>query len=349
MGEADNETTGQQPLRVGLIADAESLASLADAARACPMQVVAQAGTRQPESLPGVEWYDDTRVMIAQSGVEAVLLSSSVRAGVQLGKTAVEHGVHVWRPPPLARSFAEAAEVVRLAQGSAPVYRVASWWDHIAEDVGWATGRCEGYKPRFSEIRVSAPGPSMQSWRVSTVDAGGGVLTAEAYDWLEALIALRQLPESLSAAIGNYRHKTGEARRETEDVAAAILRYHEGGMAAIRASWDIPPFQRVAYHHGVEATVVLDECGVAVRSAEGKTLHERRWPAGVRVGELRGFVAAVRSAGQRPESEPEPDLTLERHLAVSALLEALFLSARTRQPEIPGRLYEVQGWREPRL
>ena len=124
MGEADNETTGQQPLRVGLIAAAESLASLADAATACPMQVVAQAGTRQPESLPGVEWYDDTRVMIAQSGVEAVLLSTSVRAGVQLGKTAVEHGVHVWRPPPLARSFAEAAEVVRLAQGSAPVYLV---------------------------------------------------------------------------------------------------------------------------------------------------------------------------------------------------------------------------------
>jgi len=345
MSEADNETADQQPLRVGLIADAGSLASLADAAMACPMQVVAQAGTRQPESLPGVEWYDDTRVMIAQSGVEAVLLSTSVRAGVQLGRTAVDHGVHVWRPPPLARSFAEAAEVVRLAQGSAPVYRVASWWDHIAEDVSWAVGRCEGYKPRFSEIHVSAPGPSMQSWRASAVDAGGGVLTADTYGLLEALIALRQLPESLSAAIGNYRHKTGEARRETEDVAAAILRYHDDGMAAIQASWDIPPFQQVGYHHGVEATVVLDECGVAVRSAEGETLHERRWSADIRVGELRGFVAAVQSANQRPE----PDSTLDRHLAISALLEAIYLSARTGQPETPGKLYEVQGWREPRL
>jgi predicted dehydrogenase len=345
MGEADNETTGQQSLRVGLIADAQSLASLAQAATACPMQVVAQAGTRQPESLPGVEWYDDTRVMIAQSGVEAVLLSTSVRAGVQLGKTAVEHGVHVWRRPPLGRSFAEAAEVVRLAQASAPVYRVASWWDHVAEDVGDATGRCEGYKPRFSEIRVSAPGPSMQSWRASAVDAGGGVLTAEAYDLLDALIALRQLPESLSAAIGNYRHKAGEARRETEDVAAAILRYHDGGTAVIRASWDIPPFQRVAHHHGVEATVVLDECGVALRSAEGEMRHERRWPADVPVGELRRFVATVQSANQQPPADP----TLDRHLAISALLEAIYLSARTGQPEIPGRLYEVQGWREPRL
>jgi len=345
MSEAHNETASQQPLRVGLIADAESLASLADAARACPMQVVAQAGTRQPESLPGVGWHDDTRVMIAQAGVEAVLLSTSVRAGVQLGKTAVEHGVHVWRPPPLGRNFAEAAEVVRSAQTSAVVYRVASWWDCIAEDVGWAAGRCEGYKPRFSEIRVSAPGPSAQSWRASAVNAGGGVLTAETYDLLEALIALRQLPESLSATIGNYRHKAGEARRETEDVAAAILRYHDDGMAAIQASWDIPPFQRVACHHGVEATVVLDEYGVAVRSAEGETLHERHWSADVRVGELKGFVAAVRSAGQRPESDP----TLERHLAVSALIEAIFLSARTGQPETPGKLYEVQGWREPRL
>ncbi len=40
-------------------------------------------------------------------------------------------------------------------------------------------------------------------------------------------------------------------------------------------------------------------------------------------------------------------VALERHLAVTALLEALYLSARTGQPETPRKFYEVQKWPEP--
>ena len=34
-------------------------------------------------------------------------------------------------------------------------------------------------------------------------------------------------------------------------------------------------------------------------------------------------------------------------LAVSALLETVYLSSRTGHPEIPRRLFEVQKWPEP--
>jgi hypothetical protein len=62
-----------------------------------------------------------------------------------------------------------------------------------------------------------------------------------------------------------------------------------------------------------------------------------------RRGELERFVAAVRE----PDSAASQEVTLERHMAVSALLQATYLSARTGQPESPLKLYEVQGWPEP--
>jgi hypothetical protein len=75
----------------------------------------------------------------------------------------------------------------------------------------------------------------------------------------------------------------------------------------------------------------------SVQESERQALPMQPTPA-----ELSRFVAAIRDAGSREAN----DRTLERHLAVTALCETAYLSARTGQPEYPAKLYEVQKWPE---
>ncbi|MFQ5806492.1 MAG: hypothetical protein ACE5I3_08585 [Phycisphaerae bacterium] len=344
MTKTNNDTrTAAAPWRAGLIAEADEAPRYADAVRACPaLELCAQAVMPQNAAPAGVQWFDDTRVLIAQSGIEALVIAMSPRVGVETGDLAVAHGVHVWRQPPLARNFAEAIEVARRLQTVEVVYRVASWWDHVGEDVRWALDfepRCE---PVFSDVQVGAVGPPLTSWRSSQVDAGGGVLAYDAYGPLEALSALRGLPESVAGALGRCRRRASEAPRETEDVVNALLRY-DAGLALVRATWDIPPFDQTTHHHGSETSVRHSASSVAVLAANGSVRQERPLPAGFLAAEMARFAAEISREGRRGPR----GASLDRHLTVSALLEATYLSSRTGQPEIPRRLFEAQKWPEP--
>jgi predicted dehydrogenase len=346
MTEANNgyRTEARSP-RVALVAEAAEAAAYADALRACrTLDLCAQAGMPQAAALPKVQWFDDTRVLIAQGEIDAVVIATSPRAGVNLGDVAAAHGVHVWRPPPLARNFAEALEIRRRLQTIDVVYRVASWWEHVGADIRWALRTtAAGFEPIFSELDLSTIGPPLNSWRSSQVDAAGGVLACDGYAPLEALTAIRGLPESVAGAVGKCRRRPSEAPRETEDVAEAILRYEGDGIARLRASWDLPPFEQTTLHHGSEASVRYSESSVAVLDANGSVRDERPLPRDFLAAELARFAAQI--SNYDPTAPREVDV--DRHLKVSAILEATYLSARTEHPESPRRLFEVQKWPLP--
>lgn len=345
MTETNNETRVEaSPLRVGLIADAGEAPRYAAAIGACAaLELCAQAGMTQNEALPAVQWFDDTRVLIAQGGIGALVIATSPRAGVRVGELAIGHGVHVWRLPPLGRSFAEAVEVARRLRAVEVIYRVASWWDHAGEDIRWALGFDAGCEPIFSEVHVSTAGPPLQSWRSSEANSGGGVLAHDAYAPLEALTAIRGLPESVVGTTAKCRRRPSEAPRETEDVASAILRYEGGGRALVHAAWDLPPFCQETLHHGRERSMRHSESSVAAIAADGTVLEERPLPIGFLEAEMARLAAEIAGEARR-----EPVATsINRHLAVSATLEAIYLSSRTEHPEIPRRLFEVQRWPEP--
>jgi predicted dehydrogenase len=298
----------------------------------------------QSAALPDAQWYDDTRVLIAQGEIDALVIGTSPRVGATMGAVAASHDVHVWRRPPLGRNFAEAVEVARRMQTVTVVCRIASWWEHVESQLRWAFGVQGGFKALFSELLVSAAGPSLKSWRSSQVDAGGGVLAYEAYPALEALTALRGLPASVVGAIGKCRRRPEEAPRETEDVASAIYRYDGGGIASVRATWDIRSFENLTAHHGADSSIRYGVDSVSVSAADGEVLEERGLPDGSLAAEMVRFAAEI---AEHPQTESDTS-SIERHLAVSALLEATYLSSRTGQPEIARRLFEVQKWPEPK-
>lgn len=316
--------------------------------------LAAQGGMPQTTTAPNAPWFDDLRVMIAQAELDGLILAVSPRQGVELAAIAagaVDRLRHVWRPPPLARNFSEAVETVRRMRASGVVFRVGSWWEHIGETVIAAMGRTpHGVKPEadaadgtstiaLSDVDVSAVGPGIDSWWSSAADAGGGVLPANAYDMLEALVALRGLPETVYGATGRCRSKMSAVPRETEDFAEAMLRYADGGVARVSARWDVPPFGHSSVHCGPELSVQLRVDCVEVRDVGGAIVHAAPLRGEYLAAELDRFAEDVRSRTTH-------DALLSRHLAVTAIMDATYLSSRTGQPESPRRLYEAQRCEE---
>ncbi len=331
-------------MRVGLIADGQRLHALAPALAECLMlQPIAQAGMPQPQAMPEMPWFDDPRLVLGQPNIEAVLLATSTRRDVELAAQVTERGLHLWCLPPLARDFAEATEVVSRYRRGSTICRVASWWEYVADHVWNELPWPEDFEPLFSDVRLTAPRPEGESWQARPVEAAGGVLANDAYFLLEALVAVRGLPESVSAAVGNYRDSVRGGPRETEDTAVAILRYGGGTTAAVHAMWDPAPSRRRIVHYGRTASVTLNDEEVALLDGNGQPLDRRPLPGEFLANELLRFAESVRGSARDRAAAP-----LERHLAVSALLEAIYLAARTNHPESPGKFYQVQGWPEPR-
>lgn len=260
---------------------------------------------------------------------------------------ALARGVHLLRTAPLARSFALAIEEAGLAKASSAVYRVQSHWRHIADDVRWALGLTPGFRPQYCEMRVAAPGPALQSWRSSESDSAGGVLAVDGYGLLEAWLATRGLTENVIARVGSCRRRVAEPARETEDIALVMMRDPDGVPGLIRAMWDIEPYESELALHGVEASVIISASAVRVRLADQTQLDARPTasPEDCLRAEITQFEAAVRRQLGGEPAGGDPQLPL--HLAGSALLETIYLSARTNQPESPKKLYEVQGWPLP--
>lgn len=345
-----NPPPDSAPLRMGLIAGNADWPAVLDALRGVArLALVAVAGGSGPPP-EGCELFDDTRVMLAQGELRAVLVLASVRVGVEIGNLAAEHGVHILRTGPLARNFGEGADALRRARAAGTVLRVVSDWDHVGEDVRTLARRMDG-RPIYSELNVSEPGPSLNSWRSSLVDAGGGAAATSAAPLLEALIGLRGLPESVLAGVARCRRPPGLAPRETEDIAAAVLRFEGGGLASLRALWDQPPDSESQTHHTPDHTLRIardpnQPADTATDRAEltdarGAVLESRLLPPATLARELSRFATQIADAGGDELASLQ-----ERQLALCALLETLYLAARTGQPEQPRKLYEVHRWPE---
>ncbi len=169
-----------------------------------------------------------------------------------------------------------------------------------------------------------------------------GALIYAGYDLLEALVALRGLPDSVTAIIGNYRGGNSPTR-ETEDTSTALLRYPAGGSAIIRVTWDLPPTSARLVHFSATHRVELTADEVILADVAGNTQDRQPLGGDYLAGELSRFVELVRN-----RARDRALLPLERHLAVSALLETIYLAARTGHPESPAKLYEAQRWPGPR-
>lgn len=257
-------SSASAPLRVGVVglgwAGQQHIAAYA----ANPdVDLVAIAGLEDGPRAELAEQFDipvavaDWQELFSGTPLDAVSVAVPTFLHAPIAIAALQRGIHVLSEKPIARSAAEAAEMVSAARASGRVLQVA--FNHrqrgdvralAAEAASGALGRI--YHVRASWLRRSGI-PALGSWFTSRELAGGGPLVDIGVHMIDAVLDLMGEPRVLSASAVTHaefgprglggpdaatggKQFTGSAF-DVEDFATVLLRLEGGASVALDTSW----------------------------------------------------------------------------------------------------------------
>ncbi|QEW03739.1 Gfo/Idh/MocA family protein [Microbacterium lushaniae] len=199
----------------------------------------------------------DWQELFSSTPLDAVSVAVPTFLHAPIAIAALQRGIHVLSEKPIARSAAEAAEMVSAARTAGRVLQVA--FNHrqrgdvralAAEVASGALGRI--YHVRASWLRRSGI-PALGSWFTSRELAGGGPLVDIGVHMIDAVLDLMGEPRVLSASAVTHaefgprglggpdaatggKQFTGSAF-DVEDFATVLLRLEGGASVALDTSW----------------------------------------------------------------------------------------------------------------
>lgn len=291
-------------------------------------------------------FYSDNRSLLAETRPQAVYIATPPLARPELIHACSQRGIHVWTESPLARNLDEGLAMVRCMEEAglklvvgtqrrfAAGYRRA--WELISDG-------------RLGEVFLARThylfnwGPDL-GWRGDKA-SGGGALLELGYQAIDLLVWMLGLPEDV---YGFAEAQRRPAPREddtqmhpvydTDDTAVAVLRYPNGPMASVVTTRRSGPVSEELNIHGRAGSLAANTDHCWLRDPDGHLLDqvESATPLEMFCRQADDFVRAIREDAERYEcSGRENWLNL-------AVIEAIYLSGRTGQPESPRRLLETR-------
>jgi predicted dehydrogenase len=291
------------------------------------------------------EGYSDYRRLIVQNQLDCLLVAAETHTCDEQLKAAIRKKFHILKTAPLARTFEEARECVRLAESEGVRLAVANparfQGSFMALRDVIAQGRLEHAFLIAASCSFSAVDPP--GWRADPKLAGGGVLLHDCYQLFDQLLVSFSVPEQVYALQTNQAPDKQQRFYLTEDTALVCLRFSEALMGSVVATRrnEIGPHQVFLEVHAKEARVTLTEDQVELRTRDGQNDLKWRYDEGEQVATERLLSSFVRSV-QAPEQFPLVSSGAE-NLRTMAVLESAYLSARTGFPEEPARILQLAG------
>ena len=285
--------------------------------------------------------YSDDRSLLAETRPAAVYLAVPPPAAGELIAACAERGICVWKEPPLARNLDEGIALVGLMERAG-----------LKLTVGTQRRFSAGYR-RAWEMRQSVGKVFLArahylfhwgaelGWRADKATAGGGALLELAYHSIDLMVWILGMPEEVYGLTARSVGEGAAPTHDTDDTAAAILRYGPDSMAAVVTTRSSGPVSEELSLHGRDGSLTACSDWCMLRGPDGNVLDSTREDPGAvdlfrRQGEA--FAAAVVSKAARYECSARENLL---NLAV---IEAIYLSDKTSQPENPMRLLTSRGW-----
>jgi predicted dehydrogenase len=133
---------------------------------------------------------------------------------------------------------------------------------------------------------------------------------------------------------------------DTEDSAVVVMRFAGGAIGSVTATWSAgPPEDRLTLHSTDQSRVFAPRRS-EMPGTESTTEQDviggpaSVWPASAWAAEVNRFLGSLRA-------ETTDDVSVTEALGVVSVLESAYLSAKTGQPESPGRFYELHDLPAP--
>jgi predicted dehydrogenase len=329
--------SGQTHLKALAQLDAFELVAIADRDKARAEKFAAQV------QCPA---FDDYRQFILQNSFDCLIVSEGLHHCLEHVRLAIKKKSHVLKWAPMARGFAEAAELASLAAD-----------EQVRLDVADPLGYCG----RFSQVRLRLSDKTQErpfliralwetgtspcqaaghrttgqaAWMTDRQSAGGGVLLYEGYGLIHVLVGGLGLPQQVYCL--SRSHASDKALPFlAEDVALLSLRFGEGLFAElvlIRHRDDRPGCRQITVYakDGRMTTECLSPLAAAPLPLEGRS--------GCDEGDL-----ALRLLGDYADSLRDPEgrpfgSDTRANLDVMAVVEAAYVSSQTGSPESPSRI-----------
>lgn len=178
-------------------------------------------------------------------------------------------------------------------------------------------------------------------WSGDKESAGGGALIELGYHPLDLLIWMLGLPEEVYGFSASMIAPPGDGQLQavynTDDTATAILRFANGCMASLATTRRSGPVSESLCLHGLGGSIEVCADSCLIRDPDGNVIDRTASsspPLDASVRQLEAFVQAVGAP-----ASPYPCSGWENLLTMS-VIEAIYLSDRTGQPERPARLLE---------
>jgi len=309
------------------------LVGVSDRNPAVAERVAAEAGTAG---------YHDNRSLLAEARPEAAYVAVPPMAAPDVIALCASRGVHVWKELPLARTLDEAVAFVRRMEDAGLKLAVGTQQRFA---VGYR--RAWALRERLGPVFLGRAhylfnwGPTLR-WRGDKASAGGGALLELAYHPIDLLVWMLGLPEEVYGVHGGDR-RLDEPNPggnpvpiyDTDDTAAAVLRYVGGCMASVVTTRRSGPVSEGLSLHGRDGSIAATGETCLLRDPNGSVLDQAAQDAGpqdVFLRQAEAFAAAVASSADRYRCSGRENLLTQ------AVIEAIYLSNLTRQPESPQRL-----------
>jgi len=183
--------------------------------------------------------FTDNRSLLAEARPKAIYAAIPPASCPELISACAQRGIHVWTELPLARDLAEGLMLVRRMEKAG-----------LKLAVGTQRRFAGGYRKAWEIRRRLGPvflarahylfnwGPNL-GWRGDKASAGGGALMELGYHAVDLLVWFLGLPEEVYGfSAGGHRPKAPDETGplpvyDTDDTAAAIVRYRDGAMASV--------------------------------------------------------------------------------------------------------------------
>lgn len=210
---------------------------------------------------PPAESYE---AMLADPGVDAILILTPPNAREALVAAAAKAGKHVLMEKPVERTTAAAKRIVEVAEAAGVRLGIIFQHRFRAASQKLAALLAEGTLGPLQAVQVTMPWWRPQNYydqpgRGTYAQDGGGVLITQGIHTLDLMLSLTGPVDAVQAIAAT----TGLHRMETEDFVGAGLRFANGATGALMAT-------TAFYPGGTEAIVLA--CSKAIATLSGGVL-----------------------------------------------------------------------------
>ena len=284
--------------------------------------------------------YDDYRQLLTANQFDCLLVADALHNCDEYIKTAIKKKTNILKLPPLARSFEEGFEFVRLAENQGVKFAIANpagfakSWSKLQKFV--QEGQIENISFLTALYQVGAE--KYPQWQGDPKLAGGGVLLHNCYELIDQITQNFKLPQQIYAISTNTAGDKQQRLCLTEDTAVITMRFSDTFFGNVTASRVFGPKKCVLKLYGENKILEVSDTRFAVSDVIGQLKSESEYDDKELCWKklLENFALSILKPNENTLYG-----TARTNLMNMAVIESAYLSARTRFPEEPGRVLQI--------